>query len=95
MKVATLNFSGVNTSPFEYDDGTALFVSINQNVRDILRKEHPELKEWKCGKIDKEFTSNERQSVCFNSRMETIRMRFFKRLPNKEQFFKYWKDNFN
>ena len=33
MNFATLNFSGVNTNPFEYDDGSDIFKRINENVQ--------------------------------------------------------------
>lgn len=29
INAATLNFSGINTNPFEYDDGSELFTAIN------------------------------------------------------------------
>jgi hypothetical protein len=29
INAATLNFSGINTNPFEYDDGSDLFTSLN------------------------------------------------------------------
>ena len=29
INISTLNFSGINTNPFEYDDGSELFVRIN------------------------------------------------------------------
>ena len=32
LTFATLNFSGINTSPFEYDDGSDLFASLNRNI---------------------------------------------------------------
>jgi hypothetical protein len=33
IDAATLNFSGINTNPFEYDDGSDMFTSINENVK--------------------------------------------------------------
>jgi len=65
ISIATLNFSGINTNPFEYDDGTPFFERINQNVRELISIEQPDLKEWKLGKIDKEYKDN-RLSVGFN-----------------------------
>ena len=38
MNVATLNFSGINTNPFEYDDGSDFFKAINENVQELLKK---------------------------------------------------------
>lgn len=36
MNVATLNFSGVNTNPFEYDDGSEMIDEINKNVQHLI-----------------------------------------------------------
>lgn len=33
INAATLNFSGINTNPFEYDDGSKLFSSLNENIK--------------------------------------------------------------
>ena len=33
MNIASLNFSGINTNPFEYDDGSEFFKRINDNVQ--------------------------------------------------------------
>jgi hypothetical protein len=68
VSVATLNFSGINTNPFEYDDGSVFFEKINQNVRELIAAEFPDLKDWKLGKIDKDYSGN-RLSVGFNSEM--------------------------
>jgi hypothetical protein len=46
MNVATLNFSGVNTNPFEYDDGSEMFTKINKSVQEIIEKEFPDMKDW-------------------------------------------------
>ena len=61
----------------------------------MIRKECPEIRDWEVGKIDKEFTARTRQSVCFNPSLETVRMKFFQRLPNKEEFIKIWKQKFS
>ena len=65
------------------------------NVQKMIRKECPDIRDWEVGKIDKEFTARTRQSVCFNPSLETVRMKFFQRLPNKEEFVKIWKQKFN
>ena len=36
INISTLNFSGINTNPFEYDDGSELFVRINQNIKELI-----------------------------------------------------------
>lgn len=69
LSVASLNFSGINTSPFEYDDGSDFFAQVNHYIRELVKKEHPALKDWEVGKIDKEFVSDLRQSVCFNPKI--------------------------
>ena len=46
MNVATLNFSGVNTNPFQYDDGSEMFAQINKNVEEIVEKEFSDMKDW-------------------------------------------------
>ena len=46
MNVATLNFSGVNTNPFEYNDGSEMFTKINKSVQEIIEKEFPDMKDW-------------------------------------------------
>lgn len=37
MHAATLNFSGINTNPFEYDDGSELFTRINAYVQELTQ----------------------------------------------------------
>jgi hypothetical protein len=37
LNVATLNFSGINTNPFEYNDGSDLFKKINESVQAIMK----------------------------------------------------------
>ena len=39
--VATLNYSGINTNPFEYNDGTELFSNLNHNFQLIKKTEFP------------------------------------------------------
>lgn len=63
IKVATLNFSGINTSPFEYHDGTDEYDQLNRLFLQNLQKERPEITNWAIGKIDKEV--QERMSVAY------------------------------
>ena len=37
LHTATLNFSGINTNPFEYDDGSELFTRINAYVQELTQ----------------------------------------------------------
>lgn len=39
MNFASLNFSGINTNPFEYDDGSDMFKKLNTNVEELMRIE--------------------------------------------------------
>ena len=71
-----------------------MFANINYNIQELVKRECPALKDWNVGKIDKEFTSNIRQSVCFNSKLQTVRLKFFERLPNKEEFAKIWMEKY-
>jgi hypothetical protein len=87
INAATLNFSGINTNPFEYDDGSELFTALNENIKQLIQKEIPELTDWKVGKIDKNYTSSERLSVGFNSKLDTIDGK----LLNKEEFNNIWR----
>ena len=82
INAATLNFSGINTNPFEYDDGSEMFVALNENVKELIKKEQPDLTDWKVGKIDKNYTSAERLSVGFNEKLDT----FEGNLLNRQQF---------
>lgn len=55
IKVATLNFTGINNSPFEYHDGSKDKIHLDQIMGDLLR-EQPEFNDlefvWNIGKID-------------------------------------------
>ena len=37
IKVASLNFSGINTNPFEYNDGSPFFLTLNLNYQNIRK----------------------------------------------------------
>ena len=88
ISVSTLNFSGINTNPTEYDDGSQLLTALNANVKELLEKQLPGLQEWNVGKIDKNYTSTDRLSVGFNNHPETIN----DRLLNKEEFNQIWRE---
>lgn len=38
ISISTLNFSGINTNPTEYDDGSELLAALNANVKELLEK---------------------------------------------------------
>ena len=38
VKVATLNFSGINTNPFEYNDGSEFMKDLNKKYQIIKEK---------------------------------------------------------
>jgi hypothetical protein len=54
VKVATLNFSGINTSPFEYFDGHEQTKILSQYMKEILDTERDVLSS-KMGVIDKKY----------------------------------------
>ena len=37
IKVASLNFSGINTNPFEFNDGSEFFKTLNTNY-ELIKK---------------------------------------------------------
>lgn len=85
INIATLNFSGINTNPFEYDDGSAMFKQINSHVKELIDKELPTMNEWLCGKVDKLYQHN-RLSVGFTSKMAAKEGK----LLNREDFEDTW-----
>lgn len=57
IRVATLNFSAVNISPFEYHDGSKEKEAVNECFKKLLdtyNKENPDSK-WNIAKIDRIF----------------------------------------
>lgn len=86
VSVATLNFSGINTNPFEYDDGSELFQRINAYAQELIAVEFPNLKDWGMGKLDKDY-ADERLSVGFNPKLETVDGC----LLNREEFEQIWR----
>ena len=55
VNVATLNFSGINTNPFEYDDGSPIFTKLNATIASLTTTELPDFKGWSLGKTDKNY----------------------------------------
>lgn len=55
ISVGSLNFSGINLSYFEYDDGSKLFESLNRKYELIKEKEFPNLKSWLGSYLDKKY----------------------------------------
>ena len=68
LKVATLNFSGINTNPYEFNDGSPLFQQLNENYILLQKVDFPELKKWVGGRLDKRFKSN-RLTVLFGDEL--------------------------
>lgn len=92
LRTASLNFSGVNTSPFEYHDGSEEKNHLNQTFRELLdqyKLEHPNI-HWSIAKIDKIF-NRERYSVLYRVDCGYVRGR----LLNKEQFNAVWDRTFD
>ena len=87
MRVATLNFSGINVSPFEYHDGSKDKENLNRCFRKLIdeyQKEHHECK-WNIAKIDK-ILQRERYSILYRSTAGVIRGR----LLDKNQYEAVW-----
>lgn len=88
IKVATLNFTGINNSPFEYHDGSSEKSNIDTIFNQLLQQ-HPEFKgedfAWGVGKIDT-VLQKERYSVAYRSDAGTIRGK----LVNREEFNFLW-----
>ena len=58
IKVATLNFSGINTNPFEYFDGSKEIEAISNNMKQILETEKSNLS-VRLDIIDKWYCNNQ------------------------------------
>lgn len=68
MKCATLNFSGIALSPFEFHDGSEEMTKLNEYMKQIVIKEEEYFKGCKFSVIDKHFCEN-RMSVRFGKEM--------------------------
>jgi len=86
INAATLNFSGINLSYFEYDDGSELFDSLNQKYKLIKDKEFPTMKAWKGSGLDKKYKEH-RYTVLSG---ELFINRLGNRLPSKQEFESEW-----
>jgi hypothetical protein len=64
--VATLNFSGININPFEYNDGSPLFEALNRNFLHVKAVEFPETQKWLGASLDKHF-KNHRFTILFGN----------------------------
>lgn len=92
LKIATLNFSGINTSPFEYHNGSkekSHLNSIFQRLLDEYNDGHPGVK-WDIGKLDKIF-NKERYSVLYRPDCGFVR----KRLVTQSEFEAIWDRTFD
>lgn len=69
LKVASLNFSGINLSPFEYQDGSEEFKAIDGKMKLIIDKEGANFKDVKLSKIDKNYSTKNLMSVRFGTKM--------------------------
>jgi hypothetical protein len=88
IKVSTLNFSGINTSPFEYFDGNEQTKRISEHMKEILEIERSALSD-KMGIIDKKYRTNKMSirycaGVCEEPK-----------LPGKEEFIRKWREEYN
>ena len=81
MKVATLNFSGINLNPFEYHDSSTEADQLNSLFVKNLAKHRPGMTKWGVGKIDKYI--HNRMSVCYN---DSFQLTEDGKLPNKKEF---------
>jgi hypothetical protein len=78
LKIGSLNFSGINTNPFEYDDGSDVIAGLNNKFKLIVAQEDKNLKEWPGAKLDKEY-KKDRLTICFGDEIELVDGK----LPNK------------
>jgi len=70
ISVATLNFSGINNNPFEFDDGSDIFNKLNTNFQLIKAAEFPEKKAWEGALLDKNF-KKDRFTILFGNELTT------------------------
>lgn len=68
LRVATLNFSGINNNRFEFHDGSQFFDDLNAKYRLIQEREFPEMKQWKGVLFDKNYKSH-RFTVLFGDEL--------------------------
>ena len=66
LTVATLNFSGININPFEFNDGSPIFEQLNRNYQLIRNEEFPEMTKWDGAVLDK-YYKHDRFTVLFGN----------------------------
>ena len=87
LRVASLNFSGINVSPFEYHDGSQEKDILDKAFKaflDCFNQDNPNT-DWNIAKIDKIF-QKERYSILYQSDCGCVR----NRLLSKEEFELVW-----
>ena len=86
--MATLNFTGINNSPFEYHDGSEERLQLDKIFIELL-KHQPEFNDndfaWNLGKIDS-IMQKERYSPAYKPEAGVLRGK----LVNKEEFDLLW-----
>lgn len=60
-------------------------------MKQLIQQEIPELTEWKVGKIDKNYTSSDRLSVGFSSKLDKVNGK----LLNKDEFDTLWRSKWD
>ena len=89
IKVATLNFSGVNLNPFEYHDGSDVMQAIDAKMKSIIEIEGKNLEKTKFSKLDKNYTEVNKMSVRFGTGICDGDS-----LPNREEYLRKWRECF-
>lgn len=90
ITVASLNFSGINTNPFEYNDGTPFFKELNKNFKHIQELEFPKLQKWEGAILDKNFKTN-RFTILFGDEfIDQLKDKLY----SKEQFDYLWNQHY-
>ena len=87
IKVGSLNFSGINISPFEYYDGSQEKTHLNHLFIKKLSAEYKQLfaESPKLAKIDKSF-QKDRYTLLYRSDVGVVRGK----LINKKEFSVLW-----
>lgn len=85
ISFASLNFSGINTNPFEYDDGSELFLTLNAHFQILFDLHLKEKKLDNAAKIDKAYKHN-RLSVAYTDQFTLVDSK----LPDRKEFEMIW-----
>lgn len=74
IKVATLNFSGINNSPYEYHDGSDTKKKLDEIFQRLLEQEQYFAKDfsWNHGKVDMVF-QKERYAPAYRAGVGVVR----------------------